>query len=185
VSIPTTRPHLWRVKGDLASISGGGALGCCWIVACRRPHMSTQSKHVCHVDKEWFGVLLLTTVCDGYDSGSCLSGRILNVIRRVDMVLGHPREDALVDTCLREDRLWHQTERHSGGNPQANITASILHGAYNYIQPTKLAISYDDDSGVKSRSLFPPFRSPVKQTQQQTQASILAHLAASPCTTGT
>jgi hypothetical protein len=40
------------------------------------------------------------------------------------------------------------------------------------------------EAGVKLRSLFPPSPTPV-QTQQTTQASILAHLAASPCTTGT
>lgn len=45
------------------------------------------------------------TVCYSCDSGACLSGQSLNVTRPVDEVLGEPREDALVETYLREDRL--------------------------------------------------------------------------------
>jgi len=77
------------------------------------------SEDVCHIDRKRFGdALLAVTVYHG--GGSCLSGRSLNVIRRVNRVLGDPREDALVDTCEKTD---YSSSRacHPGGNTQANI----------------------------------------------------------------
>lgn len=75
------------------------------------------SEEVCQTDRKRFGDALLAVAF--YHGGSCLSGRRLNVIRRVNKLLGDPREDALVDTCEETDysSSW---ERCPSGNTQAN-----------------------------------------------------------------
>jgi hypothetical protein len=129
------------------------------------------SKDVCHINREWLGVALLDILCDGYDSGSCFSGRILNVTRRVDMVLGHPREDALVDTCLREDRLWHQmgmSLRQVATHRPKYITASILHGAAPIIissQPSSPSRT-TTTLGSSPEAYFLPFARPSRHSRR-------------------
>lgn len=148
------------------------------------------SEDVCHIDRKRFGDALLAVTV--YRGGSCLSGRRLSVIRRVNkvIILGDPRDDALVDTCEKTDysssSSWAQDP---SGNTQANDIYQLHYCTWFFIpgQPSDLVrrlASTAPGSSRKSRSLFPPSRTPV-QTQQTTQASILAHLAASPCTTGT
>ena len=116
-------------------------------------------------------------------SGPCLSGRSLNVTRRDDVGLGNPRKDALVDTC-KKTVYSTNCRRQRSGNTQSTIYQLQYCTALIAIpsQPSDLVRRRLRGQVAKLVSSLP---SHAVQTQQTTQASILAHLAASPCTTGT